>query len=411
MQSILNSILDPNEKSIRRFGSLIGFLVTMYSLKVIEKQMKIFMDYLISANLLVDLIILILVFSILVYIIVTFNFRFKIIKILTVMLIVIFTLYTSHLTINQFTVTSLKLRRVSILPNTHIKSFYNKNVVKTNEKANAFSNNLTRIKSCKKLEFELLIRKNDSCRVKTSKNLIKMETDNSFLASNTFLVFIFRVILLVFAYLLAIRILIWLVIDLPEKKNDQISKEDEKTSKVEENLKKEIIFSEVKNMDLKLNNNFVETESLKRINFVKNIFTKSSQDHINIRKKIKRKHFDTAKTHSYSMDNLNKNFSSLYHDKLGAESLVSLESGNLQCYESSSSTTIASKKAESNLTLNSFNESENVHPKTDNINLVNWILQSSIDAKFSKMLFANFLNKTVQDLVSKTVNLRVFFIF
>ena len=115
---------------------------------------------------------------------------------------------------------------------------------------------------------------------------------------------------------------------------------------------------------------------------------------------MKRKHFDTAKKHSYSMDNLDMYTNNKFKNS-NAASLVSLESENLQCYDSSASnlsTVVESpRKAESISTLN--NSRESLLTKMDNVNLINWILLNGIDSKFGKMLFANFLNKTVQALV------------
>ena len=111
---------------------------------------------------------------------------------------------------------------------------------------------------------------------------------------------------------------------------------------------------------------------------------------------MKRKHFDTAKKHSYSMDNLHMNTNNKFKNS-NATSLVSLGSENLQCYDSSASNLSTTRRDESISTLN--NSRESLLTKMDNVNLINWILLNGIDSKFGKMLFANFLNKTVQDLV------------
>jgi hypothetical protein len=393
MQSYLNIILDPNEKSLSRLGSLLGFFVTLYGLKLVEKQMRIFKDYLTSANLVIDLFILVLVISILVYVMIKLNFRFKFLKILTLMLIVMISLYTSHVTINQFSTTIFKLRLVSS-SQASIQTMID-------NKENERQINLSKIQSCKNGKFELLIRKNDSCSKKNAKTSSLINRKNNFLDSNTFLAFMLRVSLLVFAYLIAIRMLIWLVIDLPEKENNQDSILNEKhgnTRKIEEK-QSETFFQEVSEIVSNDSHNIIKSEN--RLSYVKNISAKTSQDHLNIRKKIRRKHFDTAKTHSYSMDNLNTNINTNTNspNNSGTSSLVSLKIGNLKCYESSS-TTFASKKSESNFTLESTGEPFYENSKMDNINLINWIFFNGIDAKFGKMLFSNFLNNTVQDLVS-----------
>ena len=162
IQSYLNAILDPNEKSISRYATMIGFFITMYGLKLMEERLKIYMSYLIRANLLVDILILCFIFSIMVYLLIKFDFRFKALKMLIVMLISVLAIYSIHTTINQFTLTSLKLREVSLLPISQL-SMSDKNVMQINETEKKFSINFSKIKFCRNVGFDFIIRKNYTC--------------------------------------------------------------------------------------------------------------------------------------------------------------------------------------------------------------------------------------------------------
>jgi hypothetical protein len=391
IQSYLNAILDPNEKSISRYATIIGFFITMYGLKLMEERLKIYMSYLIRANLLVDILILCFIFSIMVYLLIKFDFRFKALKMLIVMLISVLAIYSIHTTINQFTLTSLKLREVSLLPISQL-SMSDKNVMQINETEKKFSINFSQIKFCRNVGFDFIIRKNYTCSVKASKQR-ENKAEKGFFRSNTFLSFMFKVILLIFVYLITMRILIWLVLEIPEKKSDENSL---KAAKIDETK----VLVEVQNQEIESNDSIFVVTQMQRQSFAKKLSAKCSEHQLSISHKIKRKHFDTAKKHSYSMDNLDMNTNNKFK-KSNTTSLVSLESENLKCYDSCASnlSTVESRKDESILTLNNYRES--LYTKMDNVYLINWILLNGIDSKFGKMLFANFLNKTVQDLVCK----------
>ena len=125
-------------------------------------------------------------------------------------------------------------------------------------------------------------------------------------------------------------------------------------------------------------------------------------DSLTLNKEIKQKHINTAKTHSYSVDDLSGSINCSRINR--TNSLTNLVDKSdklrqLKCFNSTR--TIAKYTPKENETkLSLSNLIENL-PSMNNVNLINWLLYGT-ESNFSKMIFVHFLNKTIQKLVGET---------
>ena len=393
LKEFLNKVFDLDAASEQLIVSVFGFFVTMYCFRVIEIKLKIMFNYLSSLNLLTDVLILIFVFIVLIYLTIRANIGYKVDKytLATCALITFASAFTFYLVVNQSMSTIRKISDLNrTLPFLEL-SPYKLQLTESdllNSNKEMTPNKQPKIKSCQKPKLKLIAKKKDTCRKKDSDVHTEINTELSF---GEFFAFITRVFVITVCSLIAIyvttRAFLWVVLELP----------DDRHSVQAQTSNEKITLADTKTHTLAVS---AEETKIKRQNYVKNIsMSRASLDRFSIVNKIKRKHFDTAKTHSYSVDELSKN---LHRTKsYSTNSLTSLQSDNsgetistLQCYNFSTMSTLAD-----DITCGS---KENLKSNSALMSMLfNWMALHRMGSELStSKIFLDSLNEVAQQQVS-----------